>query len=883
MVVARSIGCLAWAVAAIAISATPAAAQDPDSLYGRRVTAVAFEVDGRVDTSPTLAQLSDLRIGAPLGRRDVRATIAHLDNIGRFDDIRVIGTPVDSGVEIVFRLVPRRAISEVVIRGGPGAWESALRAHLRQRFSGLPTGVRTSTIETTARQFLRDEGYPDATVRAVTEARPGEVGATLVLDVATGAIARVASVDVRGRSPMPANVVIDRTRTAVGQSFQRRAVEAALASLEDELRGDGYYEVRTTLEVVDVAGGVAVTIEVNAGPRVEVRIVPAQALPGRLADLVPVRRLGSADEDLLEDSRARIERALRAQGYWRASAPFTRVLEDDGARLVITFAITRGARYTVDRVEVPNTLSQPADAVRQIIGVGPGEVFDDDRFRAGVLAAVEAYQRAGFHQVRADPTYQEGAASADGQARVVLSPNITEGPRAVIGDVTFEFVTPSAVPEVDLRAVMRSVSGEPYVGLNVAIDEDALRFVYQARGYRNAQVTLTPTFGDEGRAVALAARVSPRERILVGQISVVGQLNVSERAILDEMALAVGEPAGVTAINEAQARLIDMGVFRRVSVSSIDQFTESNTHLIVNVVEADATSIRFSGGIEGGRYDRPVAGGGRDDLIEIAPRGGIDVTRRNVGGRNRSLGLSSRLTLRRSRSVEGAGGFGFPEYRVSATFRERRAFRSNTDLLVGLTSEQAVRTGFNFIRQGANAEVLRSFGRRVSVSGRYLLDFTKLFDEQYAEANSRSSTARSRRYDSRAWRLASRSIAVTIRRRRRAGRSSLETSSWLLGPSVPKWASSRRSSRRQRFVDWTRLPAPCSPARCNWVLPAGFRASRSCPTRSTLSPSSRRPWRTFQRASASLPVAAPACAAIAPTGWPCRSCSRTDCLSAEMR
>jgi hypothetical protein len=77
---------------------------------------------------------------------------------------------------------------------------------------------------------------------------------------------------------------------------------------------------------------------------VEVRVDPVGALPGSVEELIPVRRLGSADQDLLEDSRARIEQALREDGYWKAQAPFTRALTPDGAVLRITFTISRGAR-----------------------------------------------------------------------------------------------------------------------------------------------------------------------------------------------------------------------------------------------------------------------------------------------------------------------------------------------------------------------------------------------------------------------------------------------------------------------------------------------------------------------------------------------------------
>jgi outer membrane protein assembly factor BamA len=78
-------------------------------------------------------------------------------------------------------------------------------------------------------------------------------------------------------------------------------------------------------------------------------------------------------------------------------------------------------------------------------------------------------------------------------------------------------------------------------------------------------------------------------------------------------------------------------------------------------------------------------------------------------------------------------GFGFTEYRVTGTYQEHRAFGADVDLLIGTSFEQAVRTNFNFLRKSTNAEALRRITDHLSVSGRYVLDFTRLFDERISD------------------------------------------------------------------------------------------------------------------------------------------------------
>ena len=55
-------------------------------------------------------------------------------------------------------------------------------------------------------------------------------------------------------------------------------------------------------------------------------------MPGSIDELIPIERERSADQDLLEDAQARIEAALKREGYANATAPFTSVLSAGWAR-----------------------------------------------------------------------------------------------------------------------------------------------------------------------------------------------------------------------------------------------------------------------------------------------------------------------------------------------------------------------------------------------------------------------------------------------------------------------------------------------------------------------------------------------------------------------
>jgi hypothetical protein len=74
----------------------------------------------------------------------------------------------------------------------------------------------------------------------------------------------------------------------------------------------------------------------------------------------------------------------------------------------------------------------------------------------------------------------------------------------------------------------------------------------------------------------------------------------------------------------------------------------------------------------------------------------------------------------------------FNEYRVLGTYRQPRIF-GTTDFVASGFVEQGARTSFDFNRRGARAELARRLGPRWSLSARYALDRTEVFNETFSE------------------------------------------------------------------------------------------------------------------------------------------------------
>jgi outer membrane protein insertion porin family len=224
-------------------------------------------------------------------------------------------------------------------------------------------------------------------------------------------------------------------------------------------------------------------------------------------------------------------------------------------------------------------------------------------------------------------------------------------------------------------------------------------------------------------------------------VIIVGNKRTSTATIQRELTLRPGEPLGYAARIESQQRLSALGLFRRVNITELTHESGTRRDVLVLVEEAPPTSISYGGGLEGGTRLRPTGPSGEaQERLEYAPRGSFEITRSNLWGKNRSVDLFTRASLKSRDIVVGntvvSGGqttttstYGINEYRVLGTYREPKVFNTRADVLLTGILDQAIRSSFNFRTREVRGEAGWRVKRNYSVAGRYSFQHTKLFDQ----------------------------------------------------------------------------------------------------------------------------------------------------------
>ena len=316
---------------------------------------VAVTIAGEATVEPRWVSLVETPPGSQLSLVDLRTTLLHFFNTGMFQAVDATIAPVGNagGIRVTYRLTPAHTVSGLTFRGDLGLDAGELRRIVVDRFGAQPAPGRAEAAAEVLTAQLTARGFVQARVTTAIET-DARGRSTMRFDVAAGRRARVGrvSIDAEGLSPRVRSELDVKT----GEIYDRPDIERQLDAVRTRLRRDGHYEasalVRPTPAGTSPAGDplVDVAITIVPGPLVTLRFEGDPIPEARRAELVPVAREASVDEDLLEDSLRRIEQFLHQQGHWKAEVGYRRDATPGG--LAVTFTVTAGEVFRIGRIDV---------------------------------------------------------------------------------------------------------------------------------------------------------------------------------------------------------------------------------------------------------------------------------------------------------------------------------------------------------------------------------------------------------------------------------------------------------------------------------------------------------------------------------------------------
>lgn len=618
----------------------------PSALYGRRIADIQFDPARQPLTRDQLGLALQIRPGDTLEETALAQAVGRLWATGRFADIVVRAEEANGGVALTFETKPAFFVSLVDVDPVPEPPSVAQLGNSTRLSLGDPfdEDMLPEAAEN-LKELLRSNGYYGARVQYETVQRQ-ETGETDIrFHIEPGRRARFARPEFEGSLLKSEKSLIRRTgwQRWFGlrgwQELTSARLQRGLDRMQDAYRKQGY--LRSSVRLLELSFDssrqtATPRIQVDAGPRVLVRVEGARVGGGELRRLVPIYQERSVDRELLLEGQRNLEERFRSQGYFDARVSFVMPDPSPSGEQVIVYRVNRGPRYRLAAVEFSGNRYFSTETLRERLSIIPARFprYRNGRFSPDMLdadrASLEAlYISNGFRdaaiRTRIEHNWNNKA------NHIAARFEVTEGPQYLVERVELS--------GVDLRlydtvlSLLTSAPGQPYSASNVAADRDAVLGWYFNNGYPEAAFDATVAPAEAPHRMIVRYQVREGRRNFVRDVLVRGLESTRADLVRNRIMVRPGEPLSQSDMVETQRRLYDLGIFAKVDVAVQNpDGRERNKYVLLQLDEARKYSLTLGFGAEMGRigtgnnFDSPAGAAG------FAPRGLLGITRSNVFG-----------------------------------------------------------------------------------------------------------------------------------------------------------------------------------------------------------------------------------------------------------
>jgi outer membrane protein insertion porin family len=250
--------------------------------------------------------------------------------------------------------------------------------------------------------------------------------------------------------------------------------------------------------------------------------------------------------------------------------------------------------YTVARIRIEGTHAIARSAIRDVMltrlppwytpwrrWLDP-PTFNPSLLRADLQRIETLLRESGYYEATVTHDLH-----ADG-TKLVIVITIDEGLSVAIESVDLEPLdfTPTPAEDAALRAEVVLAPGTPFTQASYDASRDHLELALQRRGYAYAKVEKSAIVDTETRAARVRYRLTRGIPAVFGTTYVTGTDQVAVRLVRREIAFRSGDPFDPAKLDETQARIFGLRLFRSVTVRARNLPEENGTvDVAVNVVE----------------------------------------------------------------------------------------------------------------------------------------------------------------------------------------------------------------------------------------------------------------------------------------------------------
>ncbi len=697
----------------VVLAGAPARAQT-GNFEGQTIVDVQYSPSQPLDPAD-LARLQPLKKGEPLHAADVGRAIDELFSSGRFQDIAVEAEPAEGGVIVRFVTTLTTFVGHVGVTG-----KTPAPPNRPQIVSSTPLTIgrpfrqeELKTAQENIAALLTANGLYESHVDSTVDPESQAQLVVITFKVKPGKRAHYEMPVIHGDTKLPESTIVKATGWRVIIIHRWRQVtdkltHSGLIGIQNRYQKKNRLMAKVELEKLNYDAQhrrVQPVLNLDAGPKVEIKAIEAKVSKRTLKKYVPVYDERAVDNDLLVEGVRNLKDYFQSQGYYDVDIDFRRQpLKDD--TLEIDYVIARGERYKLVKVDIAGNKYFRTEDLRERMFLQPASFRMrhgrySEAFRKKDAENIEnLYHSNGFRDAKVTSTVQHNYKS--NAADIAVTVNIDEGPQYFVGNLAIDGVT--QLKESTIRGGLASEAGQPWADLNIAADRNYILTEYYSAGFPKATFAFTTQPAAEPHHVNLTYRITEGDRHYIRDVVVTG-LKTTRQSVVDRILnLKPGQPLSALQITEIQKRFYDLGIFASVDATVENPGTaETHKYVLYDFDEANRYRLNLGVGAQIAQFG-PTTNNLRSPggSTGFSPEFSADITRLNF------LGLGHQVSLR--------GNFSNLDTQASFNYlapRFRNVNGQNLSFTLLYENSRDVRT-FTSRRKQASLQMSQQFSKSVN-------------------------------------------------------------------------------------------------------------------------------------------------------------------------
>jgi len=349
------------------------------------------------------------------------------------------------------------------------------------------------------------------------------------------------------------------------------------------------------------SGGVTVTFEVAERPSIRKVLVEGnrELGLGKINDVLDLKRDTVVDAVAIRKNRDQIAELYIQNGFHLSTVDHELVpvgvsevdvkfTVDEHAKIRVSNVVFVGNRALSDRQLRDVLVTRPPNALSFLNDSG---LYRRDALERDLVVLTARYLDAGYATIKVGTPGLR--LSRDKRFMHVTIP-IDEGPRFQFGEVTVKGDLLGSLAENRKR--IRTRTGATFSRTQVERDREALETRYRDQGFAHANVVPRIRLDHPNRKVEIAFEIVRGKRTYIERINVRGNSKTRDQVIRREMKIAEGELFNASKLELSRRRILALGFFESVTVSSTRGSSDEFVDVSVEIRERPTGSFQIGAG-----------------------------------------------------------------------------------------------------------------------------------------------------------------------------------------------------------------------------------------------------------------------------------------------